>query len=53
MQMGPTGCPDTSVRNYYNLLHNSPEKRSSHLLHGGSLKSREVKHVKYWYFPQN
>jgi hypothetical protein len=29
-----------SVRNYLYSLHNSPEERSSHLLRGGSLRSR-------------
>ena len=51
--MGLTDCPDTSVRNYYHSMHNSPEKCSSHLLCGGSLKWRKVKHVLYGYFPQN
>jgi len=37
--MGPTGCPKTSVRNNYYLLHNNPEEFISHVLHGGSLKS--------------
>jgi len=27
--MGPTGCPETSVRNYHYTLRNGPEKRSS------------------------
>ena len=39
LKMGPIGCPETSVRNYYYLLCNSPEERSSHLLRCGSLKS--------------
>ena len=26
-QMGPTGCPETSVRNYHCSLRNSPEER--------------------------
>jgi len=30
----------TSVRNYRYTLHNNPEERSSHLLHGSSMKSR-------------
>jgi hypothetical protein len=37
--MGPTG-PETSERNYHYLLRNTPDKRSSQLLCGGSLKSR-------------
>ena len=28
--MGPTGSPESSVRNYHNSLHNNLEKRSSH-----------------------
>ena len=28
-QMGPIGCPETSVRNYHYSLHNNPEERSS------------------------
>jgi len=37
--MGPTGCPEKSVGNYYCALRNNPEERSSQLLLGGSLKS--------------
>jgi len=33
------GCPETSVINYHYTLRNSPEERSSYLLHGKSLKS--------------
>ena len=40
LEMGPTDCPETSVINYHYWLRNSPEERSSHLLGGGSLKSR-------------
>ena len=36
----PTGCPETSVRNYHYSLRNSPEGSSSPLLRGGNLKSR-------------
>jgi len=39
LQMGPIGYAETSVRNYYCSLRNSPEERSSHLLRGASLKS--------------
>jgi hypothetical protein len=39
LEDGPIGCPETSVRNYQYLLRNKPEKRSSHLLGGGSLSS--------------
>ena len=42
LKMAPTGCPETSVRNYYYKLRNSPEERSSHLLHGESPKPRLV-----------
>ena len=36
----------TSVRNYHYSQRNNPEERSSHLLHGGTLKSRTAeKHV--------
>jgi hypothetical protein len=35
-------CPEMSVRNYRHTLRNNPEERSSHLLRGGSLKSRSV-----------
>jgi hypothetical protein len=38
--MEPTGCPETSVRNYHYSLCDNPEEESSHLLRGGSLKSR-------------
>jgi len=38
--MEPIGCTETSVRNYHYSLHNKPEESSSHLLRGGSLKSR-------------
>jgi hypothetical protein len=40
LKMGPTDCPETSVRNYHYSLCNDPEERSSHLLSDGSLKSR-------------
>jgi hypothetical protein len=39
-RMRPTGCPETSLRNYHYLLRKNPEERSSQLLRGGSLKSR-------------
>jgi len=41
-KMTPIGLPETSVRNYHYSLRNDPEERSSHLLRGGSLKSRMV-----------
>ena len=37
--MGPTDCPETSVRNYTYSLRNSPQEHSSRLLRGGSLTS--------------
>jgi hypothetical protein len=40
--VGPIGCPETSAINYRNSLRNNPEERSSHLLRGGSLKSRGI-----------
>ena len=33
--MGPTACPETSVRNYHNSLRKYPEERSSQS-HAGS-----------------
>jgi hypothetical protein len=39
LKMVLIGCPETSVRNYYSLR-NIPEERNSHLLRGGSLRSR-------------
>ena len=36
----PIGCPETSVRNYHYSLRKRQKKRSSHLLRGVSLKSR-------------
>jgi hypothetical protein len=36
MNMRPTGCPETSVRNYYYSLRNNPEERSSVLNAGTS-----------------
>jgi hypothetical protein len=40
--MGPTGCPETSVRNCHYSLRNNPEGRGSHLRNGDSLKSSIV-----------
>jgi len=39
LKMGQVGCPEKLVRNYHYSLCSDPEERSSHLLHGGSLKS--------------
>jgi hypothetical protein len=42
LKMGPTGCPETSVKDYHSTLHNTTEEsRSQH--RGGSLKSRKVR----------
>jgi len=43
LKMGQIGCPETSVRNYHCMLCNIPEQRRSHLLRGGSLKSRKLR----------
>jgi hypothetical protein len=43
LKMGPIGYPETSVRNYHHTLRNNQEECKSHLLHGGSLKSRKPK----------
>jgi len=40
--MGPIGCPETVVRNYYCSLCRNPEELSSHLLCGRSMKSQLV-----------
>ena len=40
LKMAPISCPETSVINNHYTLHNNPKERSSHLLLGGSLKSR-------------
>jgi hypothetical protein len=40
LKMRPSDCPESSVRNYHHPLHKNPEKRCSHLLSGGNLKSR-------------
>ena len=39
LKMVSIGCPEASVKNCRDSLCNSPEERSSHLLHGRSLKS--------------
>ena len=39
LKMGPTGCPETSLRNYNCTPCNIPEESRSHLLCGGSPKS--------------
>jgi hypothetical protein len=31
LNMGPTGCPKRSVRNYHSMLHNISEKQRSHM----------------------
>jgi hypothetical protein len=44
LKLRPTGCPETSIRNYNYSLHNKPEDCSSHLLRSGSLASRIAQH---------
>jgi len=34
MSAGPTGCSETSIRNYHCLLCNNPEERSAYILRG-------------------
>jgi len=48
LNMESIRCPETSVRNYHYLLRNNPEEHSSHLLRGGSLKSRSVSISALW-----
>ena len=43
VRMGPTGRPETLLRNYHYLPRNGPEDRSFQMLRGGSLKL-----LKYW-----
>ena len=38
-------CPETSIINCHYSLRNNPEERSSHLLRGGSQKSRVFMNV--------
>jgi len=40
LEDGMIGCPETSVRNNHYSLRNISEERSSHLLRGGGLRSR-------------
>jgi hypothetical protein len=40
--MGPTGCPETSVKDYHSTLRNTPQERRHHQHRGGGLKSLEV-----------
>jgi len=40
LKMGPIGCPEKSARSCHHSLRNNPEERCSHLVRGGSLKSR-------------
>jgi hypothetical protein len=39
--MVPTGCPETSVINPHYLLYNKPKERSSHLLRGEGVETRQ------------
>jgi hypothetical protein len=49
--MWPIGCTETSIRNYYYTLRNTPEERRSHLIRGRSLKSRTVFELPYKLIP--
>ena len=40
LKMGPIGCPETTVRNYFYSLRNNREERRSNLLRGTGLKTR-------------
>ena len=42
LKMGPTGCPEASVRNYHYTLCNNPEECSSLLLNTRSLISHMI-----------
>ena len=43
LKTGPIGCPEITVSIFRYSLRNSPEDRSSHILHGGSLISHKTK----------
>ena len=43
LSLSRLSCPETSVRNYHYSLSKNPEKRSSHLPSGRSLKTRILK----------
>ena len=40
--MGPSVCPETSVRHNYSTLRKIQKELGSHLQRGGSLKSRKI-----------
>jgi hypothetical protein len=42
LQMGPRGCPETSINNYQSTPRNISEERMSHLHRDVSLKSRTM-----------
>ena len=42
MKMGPTGCHETSARNYHELPRKNSENRSSNLFRGGGVQSRTI-----------
>jgi len=42
--MGPIDCPETSLINYLYTQRNNPEERSSDLLRGSSMKSRNCEY---------
>jgi hypothetical protein len=42
MNMGPIGCPETSVRNFHYLLRNSPGERiSAYLRSTGTVQTQQ------------
>ena len=41
LNIGPIGCPETSVKSYLFVLRNFTEQHRSQLIHGVSLKSRK------------
>ena len=43
LKMGPTGCPETSVRNYHTPLRNVPNEHKPNLYRRCSLKSRVIR----------
>jgi hypothetical protein len=46
LKMRPTGCPETSARNYRQSLRNNQEDPSSQLLRSGNQKYRKFSHLR-------
>ena len=42
LEMGPTGCSETSVTIYHYKMRNNPEEQRFHPYRGGTLKSRRI-----------